>query len=106
MIMKNGNRKFSLVVNDFISSLTKDRAQQLEALIINHQIAESWPWYDMVISRYLQLTDSSELIDEIDALFPDESALKFIETSTDLPVFEAKVILREAQNILRSSSAD
>ena len=94
------------MANDLIASLPKDRVQQLEALIINHQIAEAWPWYDAVISRYLQSIDSNDLIAEIDALFPDESALKFIETSTDLPVFEAKVILREAQSILRSASAN
>ncbi|MFZ6643238.1 hypothetical protein ACO0LL_26190 [Undibacterium sp. TC4M20W] len=94
------------VVDDLISSLNAERVRQLNILILNHQIKESWLWYDEVISRYLQSPDSAELIGEIDALFPDESTLKLIETSTVLPVFEAKVILREAQNLLRSSAAD
>jgi hypothetical protein len=104
--MNNDKNKLSLVANDFISTLNRNRSRQLGALILNHQIAETWPWYEEVISRYLQATDATDLIHEIDALFPDESALKFIETSTDLPVFEAKVILREAQNLLRPSSAN
>lgn len=91
-------------VGDLISSLSTERIRQLESLVINHQITEAWSWYEMVISRYLNGVGAEGLIAEIDMLYPDESALKLIETSTDLPVFEAKVILREAQTLLRSSS--
>lgn len=104
--MSNEKNKLKFVVNDLISSLNKERVRQLNTLILNHQITESWLWYDEVISRYLQNSDFAELICEIEALFPDESALKPIETSTDLPVFEAKAILREAQNLLRSLATD
>jgi hypothetical protein len=45
--------------------------------------------------------DAGELIADIDARFPDESALKLIESDSDEPIFEAKIILREAQKRLR-----
>jgi hypothetical protein len=101
----NQQKKLDSVVDDFILSLSPDQSKQLNMLILNHQIVESWPWYEMVISRYLQADESIELVEDIDRLFPGESALKCIESSMDLPVFEAHIVLRMAQNILSSSGS-
>ncbi|MFC5474726.1 hypothetical protein [Paraherbaspirillum soli] len=91
-----------IVVGDLISSLSEDKTRVLGKLVLNHQIEESRPWYDLVISYYFQNADAADFIREIDELLPNESALKFSETSSEMPVFEAKVILREAQKILQS----
>lgn len=41
------------------------------------------------------------LVQDIDKRFPEESALKLIESDGSEPIFEAKVILREAQRRIR-----
>ncbi|MEE9927942.1 hypothetical protein [Microvirgula aerodenitrificans] len=89
--------KLNDVINDFITSLSMEKLRELDRLIINYQVEESVPWYENVILRYLKGENSSALIEEIDELFSDESELKFIEANIDKPIFEAKIILREAQ---------
>lgn len=93
--------KFLDVVDDFLSSLSAEKKLELEVLLLNHQIEASWPWYEVVISRYLVTPESFQLIREIEDLFPDESALKLIEATSNAPVFEARMILREAQRVAR-----
>ena len=97
-------RRLDAVVKDFVFSLTSDETRTLSALILNHQVQESWPWYLDVMSRYLQDSKAQELILEIEEIFPDESALRLIEASSDMPVFEAKVILRASQDFLRAKT--
>ena len=89
--------KLNDVINDFIASLSVGELRELDKLIINYQVKESVSWYENIISRYLKGENSSALIEEIDELFSDESELKFIEANIDKPIFEAKIILREAQ---------
>lgn len=91
------------VTAHLVSSLSEEEAQGLKRLVLNHQVKESWPWYASVLSRYLAGPGSQELVEEIDALFPDESVLKLIESNSDYPIFEAKIILREAQKLLQKS---
>lgn len=100
--MNAKRRKLVEVVAEFVSSLTPEDSQILSRLVLNHQVEESWPWYVTVLSQYLEGDGSFALIKEIDELFPDESALKLIEATSDDPIFEAKVILREAQKLVRS----
>ncbi|WP_145964121.1 hypothetical protein [Chromobacterium phragmitis] len=90
-------RTLAGVIAEFVTSLAPEELQALRRLVLNHQIEESWPWYAIVLSQYLDGDGSSELIKEIDELFPDESALNLIESASNDPIFEAKVILREAQ---------
>ncbi|MBX9268542.1 hypothetical protein [Chromobacterium violaceum] len=99
--MNAERRKLVEVVAEFVTSLTSEDTQVLSRLVLNHQVEESWPWCANVLSKYLEGDGSFALIKEIDELFPDESALKLIEAASDDPIFEAKVILREAQKLVR-----
>jgi hypothetical protein len=92
--------KLDRVVDDFLEGLSADRKDHLVHLLLNAQIKESWPWFKEVIDLYNLSDVDNGLISEIDEAFADESAFKLIESDSDLPIFEAKIILREAQKRL------
>lgn len=99
--MNEQRTRFDAAVNELVAILSPDELRKLDALVLNHQVQESWPWYEMVLSRFLAGQDALPLIREIDELFPDESALRLIEATSDAPIFEAKIILRESQKVAK-----
>jgi hypothetical protein len=88
-------------VSDLLASLDEAQQTELPSVILNSQFEQTWRWLQMIIERFGLRGDAGELIADIDARFPDESALKLIESDSDEPIFEAKIILREAQKRLR-----
>jgi len=89
------------VVNDFVGSLGSDGRQVVRQLVLNHQVKQSLLWYKEVVVRYLRGPGASRLISEIDQKYPDESIWKDLDSSDEWPLFEAGIILREAQAALK-----
>lgn len=82
----------------------KERVE-LATLVLNSRIEPARRWMRVVIEMF-GLSDSAEaLIADIDRRFPDESVLKEIESDGGEPIFEAKMILREAQRMGREQAA-
>jgi hypothetical protein len=91
-------------VTALLASLDEAQRAELVALVRSYRIEPAHTWIREVIAMF-GLTDSAEaLIADIDRRFPDESALKLIESDSDLPIFEANIILREAQRRLREQA--
>jgi hypothetical protein len=103
--MNLGQSRLQQVAHELVSELSPTQLKSLADVILNHQIVESWPWYQAVLTRFLVGPDAPTLIREIEELYPDESALKAIESSADAPIFEAKMVLRESQELARKALA-
>jgi hypothetical protein len=90
------------VVNDFVRSLSESDREVVRLLILNHQIRQSLIWYKEVADRYLRGAQAFDLINEIEKKYPDESFWKTLDSSPETLIFEAGVILREAQALLNA----
>jgi hypothetical protein len=88
------------VVHDFVASLSPSEKLIVGKLIRNSQIAESWVWYKVVLSRYLEGPHAAALVNEIEARHPGGELFNSIEFTKGVPVYEASIILKEAQRVL------
>ncbi len=100
--MNNAN-DLQAVVNEFVESLSANDREVVRQLVLNHQIRKSLIWYKSVADRYLRGPQAAELIGEIDKKYPDESMWKTLDSSSESLIFEAGIILREAQAVLNAS---
>lgn len=100
--MSNTN-SLKAVVNDFVESLTANDREVVRLLILNHQIRQSLTWYKEVADRYLRGPQAANLISEIDRKYQGESMWKDLDSSSESLIFEAGIILREAQAVLNVS---
>lgn len=88
-----------------LASLDEMKRAELLGLVLIYRFEPGHKWIQSVIDMFDLSNSSQALIADIDRRFPDESALKLIESDSDQPVFEAKVILRETQTKLREQGA-
>lgn len=61
-------------------------------------------WMTRVIEAFGLAGKADELIADIDRQYPDESAMKEIESESGMCIFEAKMILREVQHQIRNKT--
>lgn len=84
-----------------LASLDDVKRADLVDLVLIYRFEPGHSWIQRVIEMFDLANSAQALIADIDKQFPDESALKLIESDSDQPVFEAKIILREAQRKLQ-----
>jgi hypothetical protein len=91
-------------VDHLIFGLDAAERDELRSVAIVCRASPGHEWIRRVISVFhLDSVQGQELIFDIDIRCPDQSAMKFIESDRELPIFEAKVIVREAQKKLSAS---
>jgi hypothetical protein len=87
-------------VDDFVTSLTADQKYEVRHLLLSHMMTPSWPWYELIMNRYLKGPDARALLDDIEMHYPGAEFYNLAENTQGLPIHEAKMILREAQKAL------
>lgn len=87
-------------VRDFVSSLSVCEQDVVRRLILSSQVKSSLNWYVIVIKRYLEGPASELLIQDIIKKYADEAVWRDLDSSKNLPLFEAEIILRESQTAL------
>jgi len=103
MDTKSSVRTLDEAVLELVTNLPREKRAELAVLFINS--LASWAWYEEVIDRFQLRDEDNPLIAEIDRRFPDEAAIKFLESDFSGPVFEAAVILREAKKLIHLDDA-
>jgi hypothetical protein len=61
----NAMNRLSVVVEDFVASLSDKRKAELQHVLLSPMMSTSWPWYEEVINRYLKGPDAKALMDDI-----------------------------------------
>lgn len=98
--MDNQKSTLAAAVDDFVSSLSNERKIELKAVLLSHVLSPSWPWYDEVLSRYLKGPNKDALIKDIEAHHPGGDFMNGVEQTRGVPIYEAKMILWQAQKAL------
>jgi hypothetical protein len=95
--------KLEDAVRDFVSSLSAAEQDEVRSLILSPQIKPSLDWYKRVVAKYLQGPSSAAaLIEDIARKYADEAVWRELDSPQDVPLFEAGIILRESQAVLRA----
>jgi len=98
-------KTFEEAVTALLVGLSDTERVELATLVLNSRIEPSRRWMCEVIEMFDLRGSAQMLIADIDQRYPDESALKLIESDGDEPFFEARMILREVQRRLREQDA-
>jgi hypothetical protein len=106
MIVMNGTiNTLSAVVEDFVASLSEERKTELKTVLLSHMMTTSWPWYEEVLSLYLRGPCADALIQDIETHHPGGDFMNGAEQTRGVPIYEAKMILWEAQKAVSNSSS-
>lgn len=97
-------RTLQEAAEQFLNSIDAKSRLEIGALVLNSRIEPARRWMDKVIKAFCLDDEADELIADIDRQYPDESSMKEIESESGKPLFEAKMILREVQRMIRSGA--
>jgi hypothetical protein len=89
--------RLSVVVEDFVASLSDERKVELKNILLSPMMSSSWPWYEEVINRYLKGPDTKALMDDIELHYPGSEFGNAVSEYQDIHAYEVGKILWEAQ---------
>ena len=93
--------RLSVVVEDFVSSLSEKRKAELQNnFFSNAMLSTDWPWYKEVIDRYLKGPDAQALMDDIELHHPGAEFGNAIRENPRIHLYEAEMILQDAKKAL------
>jgi hypothetical protein len=88
-------------VSHFVASLHPPQRTEIRELVLNSQITSSVFWYKRVVADYLSSADADKLIEDIGKRHADEAVWREMDSPAGQPFFEAGIILRHAQALLK-----
>ena len=91
----------SVVVEDFVASLSGKRKEELQHLLLSPMMTTSWPWYQEIIDRYLTGPDAKALMDDIELHHPGAEFGNNVSEYPYMHTYEVDKILLEAQKALK-----
>lgn len=88
-------------MSHFVASLHPAQRVEIRELALNSQITSTAFWYKKVVADYLSNADADELIEDIGERHADEAVLRELDSPVGQPFFEAGIIMRHAQALLK-----
>jgi hypothetical protein len=93
--------RLSVVVADFVASLSEERKAELQNnFFSNEMLTTDWQWYKEVIDRYLKGPDAQALMDDIELHHPGADFGNAIRENPRIHLYEADIILQETRKAI------